>query len=214
MFLKTYNFFKCSFPSNAKNIVVFKISEARLYCKIVENEEPKITKSLAKDCSLRDKAKVLYKLFDIRLLHAMDIISRYKCYQTTPVQIITKNFELVKREGIPTKTIMRYPEVIGQNNLELKLELLKKLPCDVHKTYPLLNVTLNVADKFFNQESLARIQFYSRLFKVYFYYILAKLNKFLIDTYFVLAVHSRNVRCYSKEAVPVEKQYRNDREEV
>nr|CAH7764420.1 unnamed protein product [Callosobruchus chinensis] len=105
-------------------------------------------------------------MLNLRLIEASSIVSKPKFSKATP-NSICKNYMLCLSNGITAATLKKFPEILADEKLADKIELVKRLPYNLDQTAGLLNIQTTRLEKFIFEEDLPRrIRFLSCLFNV------------------------------------------------
>lgn len=133
----------------------------------IDCQEYKISKKLA--------AKKLEELFQLKQYVALNIVNKNKLLSTVTGKLLLENFNLCKKNKISETSMLKYPEILGQRDLEVKCNLLKKLPYNLETTCVLLKLNYKILETFIYRQakeceilSGGRIEFLSNLLEVLF----------------------------------------------
>lgn len=88
----------------------------------------------------RFTVKNLEQLLSVKKITALDIANKYKKLSLVNGKKMATNFTLCKEAGLTKETLLKYPEILAQTNLDYKLSLVKQLSFDMNVVAPLLNV--------------------------------------------------------------------------
>ncbi|XP_023012057.2 mitochondrial transcription termination factor [Leptinotarsa decemlineata] len=116
-----------------------------------------------------DKTKIqkLKDLFNLQTPEANEIFGKYKKFAKTSTNCINENYSSCIGLGISKNTLLKYPGILAEENISLKVMTLKSLPLSINITAPLLLLNYNVLCNFVFKEVVeGRIKIISRLFQV------------------------------------------------
>lgn len=114
--------------------------------------------------SQKGSAKMLQDLLNLRPMAAKDIVSKYKKFHKIPKKIIEENYNFSLENGILHETLLKFPEVLAESDIPLKMSQLKEMPYDINITTPLLSLTYKFLEKYFKETD--RIALVSKLLEV------------------------------------------------
>lgn len=76
--------------------------------------------------------KKLEELLKIRTFAALDIANKHKKLSLVNGKMMTKSFQLLQDAGVTIETILKYPLILADREIEMKITLLRLLPYDIN----------------------------------------------------------------------------------
>lgn len=92
--------------------------------------------------------KKLENLLGIRTFTAMNIADKYKKLSLVNGKVLSDNFEMCIEAGLTKNTIMKYPEILSQKDLNMKIDLLRDLPLKINDRASLLLLNYKALSNF------------------------------------------------------------------
>nr|CAI5857813.1 unnamed protein product [Callosobruchus analis] len=112
------------------------------------------------------KVRQLMDMLNLRLIQASSIASRPAFSKTSP-NCIRKNYMLCLSNKISAAMLKKFPEILADEKLPNKIELVKRLPYTLDQTAALLSIGNTRLEKYILKEDLTqRIKFLSDFFNV------------------------------------------------
>ncbi|VEN43518.1 unnamed protein product [Callosobruchus maculatus] len=112
------------------------------------------------------KVQLLKEMLNLRLIEAASIVSKPKFSKITS-NSINKNYNLCLSHKITQARLKQFPEILAEEKLADKIELVKQLPFTLDHTAALLNIPTARLEKLMHEEELSqRIRFLSTFFNV------------------------------------------------
>ncbi|KAJ8920778.1 hypothetical protein NQ315_004919, partial [Exocentrus adspersus] len=95
---------------------------------------------------------MLQELLGIGSIVSRDISMKFKKFHTISQHTIQENFEYCIKNGISQKTLQKYPEVLADTDIPLKILEIRRIPYDINITTPLLSLPYKRLQTFVDEE--------------------------------------------------------------
>lgn len=92
--------------------------------------------------------KKLEQLLGITTFTAMTIADKYKKLSLVSGKVLSDNFEMCIDTGLTKNAIMKYPEILSQKDLNMKIDLLRDLPLKMNDRASLLRLNYKALSNF------------------------------------------------------------------
>lgn len=107
-------------------------------------------------CGKRHAVNKLEELLGIRRYTALDLVLKNKKLCEVNGMTMKANYDICQKLKVSNEMCIKFPEILVQDNLEERFEMLKKLPHDIHVTAPLVTIKMKDLERMTSMEERRR----------------------------------------------------------